>query len=290
MDLIKTTGKKVDPITADLITEGFEQLKQSHGEIYTKLLEITAMQTGFNFSPINFLKYFDSMGLSNIFVPILNEVKGSFNTVVNVESFLNNFYSANRKNSKFVPFISTGRDNPTVSLQENDDILRLSSKNNNAGRKFVRTGITTTVANYGVKESQRVDILWKRIGVDNNNGDVYYIKMNVKSTPFTNEYHNDADSFNADIKFKENSITAERTKELLAKKDKLNKYNETVPAVPSNQEIYNQMNTKSDKEYTDYEMVNSWEYIKDKWLSKYSKEDWDNMTEEEREIVIKNCL
>ena len=33
-----------------------------------------------------------------------------------------------------------------------------------------------------------------------------------------------------------------------------------------------------------------WNEVKDKWEVSYTKKDWDSMTEEEREHIIKNCL
>ena len=280
-DLVKTTGKKIDPITADLISEGFELLSQQNPPLYNMLVQINAAQVGYNFSPISLLKYFNATQISSIFAPILKKAKGDLGEIVNIQEFLDNFYSANRKNSKFVPYVSPGYGK--TELRDNNNILKVEATNNNSGRKFLRSSDNKSKEVKGKNKTVKQDILWKRIGFDST-GAAYYIKTNVKSTFFSQEYHSDFYSFNGENESDNNRIDKKTYNELMTKYSNLTQVNESLPnKVESSQEIYDAAFTDVTNEYS-IETTLSGAKVADL----LTKQEWDSMTVEEKD-TFKKC-
>ena len=218
LDLVKVFNKTIDPFTADVITESFEEIHQKAPELYNQLLTIVAVQTGMVYSPINFLKYFDSTRIGNILKPVLDSIKygeGFQNDIFNLtksdsSNFITNFYLINRKNTKFVPVVKPSR--KRAILQDGGNVFILSKDNNNYGRRFIRRFVVDA------KTDSIVDVMYKLEML--NEDEAVYIKINPKGGFFLQEYHGEDSTADENIIHKENQITSTIRKTLVDKYSK----------------------------------------------------------------------
>jgi len=192
VDTIKVNGKKLDPSTADLIADQFSQVNDSAKAIFDELLAVTAMQTGTMYSPINFLKHMDSEAVGKILAPIIkqaleNPVVNTFNLSSDTyENFLDNFYRANRKNTNLVPRLRGMRH---AKLSSDGNVLTIGKDSMYYGRRMLRRVEKSKDSKGNVKF---IDILYKYEGFAGE--EAVYVKTNVKSTFFLQEYHNGSQS------------------------------------------------------------------------------------------------
>jgi len=192
VDTIKVNGKKLDPSTADLIADQFSQVNEGDSAVFNQLLTVTAMQTGTMYSPINFLKHMDSEAVGKILAPIIkqaleNPVVNTFNLSSDTyENFLDNFYRANRKNTNLVPRLRGMRH---AKLSSDGNVLTIGKDSMYYGRRMLRRVEKSKDSKGNVKF---IDILYKYEGFAGE--EAIYVKTNVKSTFFLQEYHNGSQS------------------------------------------------------------------------------------------------
>lgn len=216
VDYVKVNGKKIDPFTAEKIAAEFEILRNSEPSLYNLLLAVTITQTGMVYSPISFIKHFDSDVVSSMLIPVIKMINISgVSSVIDLSdsiysNFIDNFYNINRNNPKLVPRIRTTKSSGAYLVNKfGTDVLNVTTKNNNYGRKFVKRIILDKKDG----KSKWIDVLYRLEGYL---GDVaIYVKINPKGNYMSQEYHSGDSSINPEIVDKENYISTEKRDKII---------------------------------------------------------------------------
>ena len=175
------------------------------------------MQTGYNYSPINFLKHFNSTRLAELLKPVINSVKNNdFSIFGSTDEFVADFLIANRKVTKLVPKVS---EFAGIEGKENGDVLTIPVTHSAYGKRIVRKVEAIKVVKNGKAVNEFVDIVYKLEAIDSKQA--LYIKVNPKSSYFLQESHRGNASVDPKISHPKNSITKERRAELMFKHGKI---------------------------------------------------------------------
>ena len=209
IDMLKVQGKKIDPATANRLAEAFDKLPTA---VWEQILLVAAMQTGYNYSPINFLKHFNSTKIAEILKPIISEIKNSdYSIFGSVDEFIADFLIANRKVTKLVPKVG---EYAGITSKENGDVLVIPASHSAYGKRIVRKSERVKSVKNGKEDSEFIDIVYKLEAVDTK--EALYIKVNPKSSYFLQESHKGNTSIDSKIVHPKNTITVERRATLLS--------------------------------------------------------------------------
>lgn len=212
IDMLKIQGKRVHPVTANTICRAIDKLGEP---LWHLIFQVNSIQTGYVYSPINFLNYINSCKLGDIFGSLLRSITEENYTTNfgNFDSLITNFLLINRKISNLVP--SVFPDNKLVRFSEDHDILTISSKHPAYGKKIVKTNYEGYVIKNNKRVSVKHDITYKLEAADLTNA--LYLKINPKGNYFLQEYHNGYESIDKNLKDTKCYISLERRNYLLRK-------------------------------------------------------------------------